>query len=222
MSKFKRQKKFSLEGKVQEVTIKDGYKLKYVHVETLAGNNYVVKVAKHLRRNFSSVLTLGLQVKIKGEMALCKKTGEEELKAFKIIPDFTAKATEIWPSQPVALLEKSSSQLTEMNLPDTEEMPSKPQKTTEGNAKGVGKKAEILVCQKSDCEKRGASKICKALSKALSEHDLQDQVKIKKTGCLKKCKAGPNIIVMPQKAKYSRIRSAEIPQVIQKHFVLKA
>jgi len=222
MSKLKHQKKFSLEGKVREVTIKDGYKLKYVHVETPAGNNYVVKVAKRLRRNFSSVLTPGLGVKMTGEMAVCQKTGEEELKAYKIIPDLIKQETEICQNQTFGLVEKSSNQLIELKLPETEHICSKSQKVTGANPKCAGKKAQILVCQKSDCQKRGAGKVCQALSEALSDRGLQDQVTIKKTGCLKKCKAGPNMIIMPNKAKYSRISSAEIPEVIEKHFALEA
>lgn len=222
MSKLKHLKKFSLEGKVHEVTIKDGCKLKYVHVESLAGNNYIVKVAKGLRRNFASVLTPGLEVKIKGEMAVCKKTGEEELKAFKIVPDFTKNPTELCPSETLGLFEKSSSQLTKLKSPETEDICSKSENRTEVKAKCAGKKAQILVCQKSDCQKRGAGKVCQALSEVLSNHGLQDQVTIKKTGCLKKCKAGPNMVVMPNKAKYSRINSAQIPEVIEKHFIAKS
>ncbi|MEB3343805.1 (2Fe-2S) ferredoxin domain-containing protein [Okeania sp.] len=211
MSKFKYLKKFSLEGKIQEVTIKDGYKLKYIHVETPAGNNYVVKVAKHLRRNFSSVLIPGLEVKITGEMAVCKKTGEEELKAFEIIPDF----------QNLPLLKSGEdvfSPIRDLTLPKTKDIVSKSEKVTGDNTKFANKKAQILICKKSDCQKRGAEEICQALSQALFDKNLQEKVIIKKTGCLKKCKAGPNIIVMPSKAKYSRVSSAEIPGVIEKHF----
>lgn len=35
-------------------------------------------------------------MKIKGEMVLCKKIGEEEFKVFKIILDFIVKVIEIW------------------------------------------------------------------------------------------------------------------------------
>ena len=223
MSKFKKhQKKFSLEGKVQEVKIKDGYKLKYVDVETPAGNNYVVKVAKGLRRKFSSVLIPGLEVKMIGEMTVCKKTGEEKLEAFEIVTHFSKNATESSPNQTFGFLEKPSSQLIELELPETEDICSKYQKTTGANAKCKGKKAQILVCQKSDCQKRGAGKVYQALSQVLTDNGLQDQVTIKKTGCLKKCKAGPNLIIMPDKAKYSRISSTEIPEVIEKHFPLQA
>jgi len=216
------QKKFSLAGKVLEVTIKDGYKLKYVRVETPAGNDYVVKVAKGLRRNFSSVLTPGLGVKITGEMAVCKKTGEKNLKALEIIPDFSTNATELCQNQAFGLVERSSSQLIELKLPEAEDVCSKSQKTTGANAKCAGKKAQVLVCQKSDCQKRGAGKVYQALFEALTDNNLQDQVTIKKTGCLKKCKAGPNMIIMPDKAKYSRVSSAEIPEVIEKHFLSSA
>lgn len=219
MCKSKKQiTKFHLEGQIQEIIIKDGNKLKYIDVETPTGNNYVVKIAKGIRRNLSSVLIPGLAVKITGEMAVCKKTGEEELKAFEIIPDFSNNSTASSKNNAVGLVETSCSQTETvvLKLPETEETCSKSQE------KCAAKKAQILVCQKSDCQKRGASKVCKALSEAINDHGLEDQVTIKKTGCLKKCKAGPNMVIMPNKAKYSRINSSEIPQVIKKHFAVEA
>lgn len=76
--------------------------------------------------------------------------------------------------------------------------------------------ASILVCQKSSCMKRGGTAVCHALETALSDRGL-DQVAIKGTGCLKQCKAGPNL-VMPDKTRYCRIQAAEIPAMIDKHF----
>lgn len=79
------------------------------------------------------------------------------------------------------------------------------------------KKANILVCQKSSCMKRGGTAVCQALQATLSDRGLENEVAIKGTGCLKQCKAGPNI-VMPDKTRYSRIQATEIPEVIDKHF----
>lgn len=79
-------------------------------------------------------------------------------------------------------------------------------------------KATILVCQKSDCCKRGGKEVCQALQKTLQERALDNHVTIKGTGCLKQCKAGPNIVIMPDKTRYSRIDASEIPAVIDKHF----
>lgn len=79
-------------------------------------------------------------------------------------------------------------------------------------------KARVLVCQKSDCGKRGSLRVCHALESALWDSGLADQVEIVKTGCLKNCKAGPNLVVMPDKTRYSRIRPREISALIEKHF----
>jgi (2Fe-2S) ferredoxin len=78
-------------------------------------------------------------------------------------------------------------------------------------------KASILVCQKSSCMKRGGTEVCHALEAALSDRGLENQVAIKGTGCLKQCKAGPNL-VMPDKTRYTQIQAAKIPEVIDRHF----
>lgn len=79
------------------------------------------------------------------------------------------------------------------------------------------KPATILMCQKSDCMKRGGKALCQALNAELRDRGLEDQVTIKATGCMKNCKAGPNL-VMPDKTRYSSIQADQIPLVIDKHF----
>lgn len=83
-------------------------------------------------------------------------------------------------------------------------------------------KTSILVCQKSDCMKRGGKAVCQALAAALSERGLEDQVAIKGTGCLKQCKSGPNLVVMSDKTRYSRIQAAQVPELIDKHFAAQS
>lgn len=85
----------------------------------------------------------------------------------------------------------------------------------------VKSKSSILVCQKSDCMKRGGKAVCQAIEAALSARGLEDQVGIKGTGCMKNCKAGPNL-VMPDKTRYNRIQAAQIPAVMDKHFAAES
>ena len=85
----------------------------------------------------------------------------------------------------------------------------------------VKNKASILVCQKSDCMKRGGKAVFQALQAALNAHGLEDQVTIKGTGCMKNCKAGSNL-VMPDKTRHSRIQAVQIPTLIEKHLVAKS
>jgi (2Fe-2S) ferredoxin len=75
----------------------------------------------------------------------------------------------------------------------------------------------IFVCQKSGCMKRGGQAVCQALEIALSDRGLDDQVTIKRTGCMKNCGKGPNV-VMPGKARYCKIGAQEIPDLVDKHF----
>ncbi len=81
--------------------------------------------------------------------------------------------------------------------------------------------AQILICQKSDCLKRGAGGVCQALEQAIAAQGLGDQVAIKKTGCLKDCKAGPHI-VMPDKTRHHHVKARHVPPLIQKYISQKS
>lgn len=89
------------------------------------------------------------------------------------------------------------------------------------NATSVKSKTNILVCQKSSCMKRGGKAVCQAIEAALSARGLEDEVAIKGTGCMKNCKAGPNL-VMPDKTRYNRIQGVEISALMDKHFAAKS
>lgn len=82
----------------------------------------------------------------------------------------------------------------------------------------TGAKARVMVCQKSPCLKRGAGLVCQALEIALGDRGLEDQVSLKTTGCMNRCKAGPNVVFMPGKNRYSGIPPEEISALVEKHF----
>jgi (2Fe-2S) ferredoxin len=80
------------------------------------------------------------------------------------------------------------------------------------------KPGKILVCQKSDCRKRGGDDVCEVLQQELAQRGLKDQVTIQKTGCLKRCKSGPHLVMLPDKTRYSKVEPKKIPALIQQHF----
>lgn len=186
---------FCLEGRFIDFVIKDGYKLKGLYIETPDGELYV-KLAKHLRVAFDWRLPAGTWLKVVGEKKLDPKTGNIKLKAERVMA-----ASGEQDHYKVAPAQVTSLQ------PPTE--PS----TTQAKCKP----ATILMCQKSDCMKRGGTGVCKALEAQLSERGLQNQVTIKATGCMKNCKGGPNL-VMPDKTRYSRISASEVAAILDKHF----
>ncbi len=77
------------------------------------------------------------------------------------------------------------------------------------------KPACILICQKSDCCKRGSRQVAEALETELRDRGLQDQVTVKATGCMKRCKEGANL-VMPDKTRYSRVRPEKASALLDK------
>ena len=80
-------------------------------------------------------------------------------------------------------------------------------------------KAKVLFCQKSTCWKKGGKAACKALKAELKNRGLAERVEIKTTGCLKKCGKAPNVVMMPDKARYSKVKPKQVTKLIDKHLV---
>jgi len=75
----------------------------------------------------------------------------------------------------------------------------------------------VLVCQKSDCCRRGALEVMQALQTYLAVYE---GIRVQGVGCLKNCKRGPNVVFLPDKARYSGVSSQEIPALLERHFPL--
>ena len=163
-------------------------KAKYITVLSHS-SLFWVKLSKEVRSAAEATLTPGADVEVRGRKKQDKKTGIIKLKADRIT-SVNSSSDSISPiTQPAARTVESSQ-----------------------------KPAKILVCQKSDCRRRGSDGICSLLAKELEERGLQDQVTIQKTGCLKQCKAGPNVVMLPDKTRYSNVEPEEIPTLIEQHF----
>ncbi len=184
---------FCLEGRFINFVIKDGYKLKGLLLETHEGESYI-KLAKHLRAAFDLRLPPGTWLQVVGYKKHDLKDGTVTLKAERVM----AARSDMARVEAIAQVQEP---------PFIDNVKVKPANT----------KSTILVCQKSDCMKRGGKAVCQALEAALSDRGLEDQVTIKGTGCMKNCKAGPNL-VMPDKTRHSRIQATQVAALMDKHF----
>jgi NADH:ubiquinone oxidoreductase subunit E len=186
---------FCIEGRFIDFVIKDGYKLKGLVIKTSEGECYI-KLAKNLRAAFDWRLPPGTWLQVVGQKKHDLKDGKVTLQAERV------------------MAARKEMVRVNANTPPRETLSSNVQ------TKLAKTKATILVCQKSDCMKRGGKAVCQALEAALSDRGLEDQVTIKGTGCMKNCKAGPNL-VMPDKTRYSRIQAAQVSTLMDKHFADK-
>lgn len=153
-----------------------------------ADGQICIKLSKEARASVRGVLTPGDWVWVFGEQYLDRDTEATKYKAYLI--------KQAVPGQTPAL-----------SIPESvEEKPKSPPKAT------------ILVCQKSDCMKRGGKAVCQRLQQELADRGLTDRVAVKGVGCMKECKAGPNLVVMPAKSRYTQIQANEIPNLLDHHF----
>lgn len=178
---------FCLEGRFLDFVIKDGHKLKGLLLATADGECYV-KLAKHLRIAFDWRLPRGTWLQVIGRKQYNTKDDQLKVKAERVIAtNYSLELVENIVESPTAQKPKAE------------------------------KKQTILMCQKSDCMKRGGKTLCQFLESELSDRGLQDQVNIKGTGCMKKCKAGPNL-VMPDKTRYTKVKPSQVAILVDKHF----
>ncbi len=75
---------------------------------------------------------------------------------------------------------------------------------------------KILVCQKSDCCKRGSAKLQRAIETAICDRSLGNQVCVKAVGCLKHCSKGPNIVI--GKKAYRDVAVEDVENLLDQHF----
>ena len=190
---------FVLEGRFLGFIVSGGYKLKHIRLATAEGE-FVIKLEKGSIDSLQTVLTLGDWLQCSGSQKLDAETGNLKLKA-----DSLKKV-------------RARSQEPESRSKALEIKPQNPLMVDQ-----VGQKVNVLICQKSDCAKRGSGQVCDALLAALFDRDLSAQVNIKNTGCLKACKAGPNVVIVPEasskKAKHGSrfdyVKLNEIPKIVE-------
>jgi (2Fe-2S) ferredoxin len=184
---------FRLKGKLTKIHIKKS-KIKYIKLATAQGK-YWLKIPKKLRKNIAS-LSPGCQLEVAGTSKQHPKTGKVQYKAQTVIvipPKLESETTPTIKTKTVSLLP----------VLDTT----------------VKSKAQVLICQKSNCWKNGGKEVCEELEGILSDRNLTEIVPIKKTGCLKQCKQAPAIVMMPDKAPYSQVKPKQVENLVEKHLI---
>jgi (2Fe-2S) ferredoxin len=191
---------FVLEGQLTGFIYKHGYQLKYlqVQVDTV---EYRIKVPSDLLVTLPTRLAVGDRIRVSG-WAKRKHTGILKLQADGL-EMMEANSNEPRATEPASAT--ASSQVTARSTAAT-------------SSAAISKSpAKVLVCQKSGCMKRGGYGVCAALEQGLRDRNLQHQVRIQGTGCMDRCKAGPNLVFMPDRAKYSGVTVRDIDYLIDQH-----
>ena len=181
---------FELSGKLTKISYKKK-KIKYIKLNTEKGK-YWIKVPKKLREKIAS-LTKGCQLEVNGTSKEYSETGKVKYKA-----------------QTVVLIPQDLS-VTSVKTKTVSLLP-----VFDSTIKS---KAKVLICQKSNCWKKGGNKVHAQLESILSDRGLSDEIPIKKTGCLNQCKKAPALVMMPDKARYNQVKPQQVAKLVDKHLV---
>ncbi|MDS3861185.1 (2Fe-2S) ferredoxin domain-containing protein [Thermosynechococcaceae cyanobacterium BACA0444] len=80
--------------------------------------------------------------------------------------------------------------------------------------KGVSQPRKILICQKSNCCRRGGTVIWDELTQEIAAQGLEGQITLKAVGCIGECKRGPALVVMPSKSRFTHVTPSQVPQLL--------
>ena len=182
---------FNFKGKLTKISFKKK-KIQYIKLATDEGK-YWLKIPKKLRTKIAS-LSKGSQLEVAGSSKQYLKTGKTKYKA-----------------ETVVLIPQAKSETPTVKTKTVSLLPVFDSKTKS--------QAKVLVCQKSNCWKKGGKQVCETIESVLRDRGLSQQIPIKKTGCLKQCKKAPALVMLPDKARYSKVKPKQISDLVEKHLI---
>lgn len=181
---------FNFQGKLSKISFKKN-KIKYIKLVTNEGK-YWLKIPKNLREKIAG-LSPGCQLEVAGKSKQHPITGKTKYKAETVVVVAQKPAAASVKTKAVSLLPVFDSK--------------------------TKSKAKVLVCQKSNCWKKGGKKVCQELESILSDRGLTKEIPIQKTGCLKQCKKAPALVMMPDKARYNHVKPQQVEKMVEKHLI---
>ena len=80
---------------------------------------------------------------------------------------------------------------------------------------------DVLVCRGTGCTAAGADEVEDAFREAIKRRGLEKRVRVNvtKIGCRGFCEKGPNVTITPGDILYSRVRRADVDEIVEKHLV---
>ena len=195
---------------------KSPYQSAFVQVIAVEGGtagdiqSYEVRLDKDIREVAAESIKPRSWVRVSGKGKLDKKTKQIKWKAESIEAISLQTIAEVKAESEKAELEKAEA---EAEKPRSHSPQLQLVSTTEPVKE---KPARILICQKSSCRKKGSQKVSEAVEDAIAKANAGSQITVKSTGCLKCCKTGPTVVVLPSSHKNEKASKERYRKVTPK------
>ncbi|MFK7923568.1 MAG: ferredoxin [Bacteroidia bacterium] len=69
------------------------------------------------------------------------------------------------------------------------------------------------------CHDRGSEQILTQFQSYIKEHQLEGQIEIVETSCLRNCKQGISLRVIPDMTLYGKVKVQDIEEIVQQHLL---
>ena len=80
-------------------------------------------------------------------------------------------------------------------------------------------RSQVLICGGTGCTSSGSQQIQEAFEVELEKNELQDEIKLVRTGCFGLCELGPVVIVYPDGTFYSRVTVEDVTEIVSEHLL---
>ncbi|MDP4179865.1 MAG: NADH-quinone oxidoreductase subunit NuoF [Bacillota bacterium] len=80
-------------------------------------------------------------------------------------------------------------------------------------------RAHILVCGGTGCVSSNSEKIMNEFDTHLNKNNLQNEVKVVKTGCFGLCARGPVVVVYPEGCMYTMVKVEDVKEIVEEHLL---
>ena len=80
-------------------------------------------------------------------------------------------------------------------------------------------RSHVLVCGGTGCTASDSVKIIEELEVRIKEFNLQEEVKVVKTGCFGLCAEGPIMVVYPEGAMYTMVKVEDVKEIVEEHLL---
>ncbi len=80
-------------------------------------------------------------------------------------------------------------------------------------------RSHVLICGGTGCSASNSDEIRMHLEKEIANAGLDLEVKVVQTGCFGLCALGPIMIVYPEGTFYSRVTTADVPEIVSEHLL---
>jgi len=78
-------------------------------------------------------------------------------------------------------------------------------------------RTHVLICAGTGCTSSKSLELVKRFEEAITMRDLQNEIKVVKTGCFGLCQKGPIVAIHPDKVFYSHVTLGDVEEIVNEH-----